>query len=58
MCKEELNLDKMAWGITAFAEANRNQLRVPFSEFMRKQAKVDPIEAAARLRNRRQEPKK
>lgn len=48
----------MAWGITKFTEANRNTFQVPFSELMRKQAKVDPVEAAARLRDRRQEPKK
>lgn len=55
---EVYSLDKLLWGIMAFKHANRNQFNLPFSEFMRKVAKVDPIEAAPRLRNRRQEPKK
>lgn len=48
----------MLWGITTFRQANRNRFNLPFSEFMRKVAKVDPIEAAPRLRSRRQEVKK
>ncbi|HYF94305.1 MAG TPA: hypothetical protein VD969_18965 [Symbiobacteriaceae bacterium] len=51
-------MDKLLWGITAFQQANRHKFNVPFSHLMRKVAKVDPIEAAPRLRNRRQEPKK
>ncbi|MDF2629876.1 MAG: hypothetical protein K0R39_3707 [Symbiobacteriaceae bacterium] len=57
-CQEVASLDKMLWGITTFQQANRNKFNVPFSELMRKHAKVDPVEAAARLRGRRQEPKK
>jgi hypothetical protein len=51
-------VDKLLWGITTFQQANRNKFNVPFSELMRKHAKVDPLDAAARLRNRRQEPKR
>lgn len=51
-------MDRLAWGVTRFAKANRNSFTLPFTYVMRKQAKVDPLEAAARLRNRRQEPKK
>jgi hypothetical protein len=51
-------LDKLQWGITTFQQENRKQLNTPFSYLMRKVAKVDPLEAAPRLRNRRQEPKK
>lgn len=51
-------MDKLQWGITTFQQENRKQLNTPFSYLMRKVAKVDPLEAAPRLRNRRQEPKK
>ncbi|HWI60611.1 MAG TPA: hypothetical protein VNT75_02100 [Symbiobacteriaceae bacterium] len=51
-------MDKMLWGITTFKQANRNKFNLPFSEFMRKVAKVDPTEAAPRLRAYRSEPKK
>lgn len=57
-CQEVASLDKLLWGITTFQQANRNKFNVPFSDLMRKHAKVDPVDAAARLRNRRQEPKK
>lgn len=50
-------MDKMECGIAKFQRRNRNGLTTPFSHYMRKVAKVDPLEAAARLRNRRQEPK-
>ena len=56
--QEVASLDKMLWGISTFRQANRNRFNLPFSEFMRKVAKVDPIEAAPRLRSRRQEVKK
>lgn len=46
-------MDRIHWGILTVKEANKNALNLPFSEFMKKQAQVDPIDAAARLRHRR-----
>lgn|GEM_PF-5992963 len=51
-------MDRVTWGITTFRKANRNLFTLPFSVFMRKHAQVDPLEAAPRLRHRKQEPKK
>lgn len=50
-------VDRVDWGLNKFLKSNRHRLNVPFSELMRKQAKVDPLEAAPRLRHRRQNPK-
>jgi hypothetical protein len=50
-------MDRVEWGVKAFRQANRHALNVPFSHLMRK-LQVDPVEAAPRLRNLRQEPKK
>lgn len=50
-------MDRVDWGLNKFVKSNRHRLNVPFSELMRKQAKVDPLEAAPRLRHRRQNPK-
>lgn len=50
-------MDRVEFGIAKFRKANRNSLQLPFTQVMRKQMQVDPLEAAARLRNRRQEPK-
>lgn len=46
-------MDRLHWGLLVVKQANKNALNLPFSEFMEKQAKVDPMDAAARLRHRR-----
>lgn len=50
-------MDRVDLLVTRFRQANRNKLTLPFKELMRKQG-LDPVEAAPRVRNRRQEPKK
>lgn len=46
-------MDRMDWAVTTFKQANRKTFAIPFSHFMRKQGKVDPLEAAPVLRNMR-----
>lgn len=50
-------MDRVDFSISKFVKANRHKLTLPFKELMRKQG-FDPVEAAPRVRNRRQEPKK
>ena len=51
-------MDKVDLAIEEFRKANGRVANVSFKELMRKHAHTDPLEAAPRLRNRRQESKK